>query len=102
MVSDGSFDDEGRLVDEELCGGLELTVDGLKPLRLEEACSLPCPGNSQSQVCVRCVSSHTLGKSHQEPNAAESKWFSTFIRSGNTSGAKNTDADFRSVVSFCW
>lgn len=59
VVSDGSLDNGGRLVDEELCGGLELMGGGLKPPRLTEACSLPCPGNScwEPRVCP-----HTPGK----------------------------------------
>lgn len=46
VVSDGSFNDEGSLVDDELCESLELTVDGFKLARLKEACTLPCPGNA--------------------------------------------------------
>lgn len=46
FVSDGSGDDEGSQVDEELCGGLELAVEGDKQIRLKEACTLPCPGKN--------------------------------------------------------
>uniref|UniRef100_I3JH86 Thrombospondin type 1 domain containing 7A n=1 Tax=Oreochromis niloticus TaxID=8128 RepID=I3JH86_ORENI len=42
FVSDG--DDEGSLVDEELCSSLEVAVDGDKQIRLKESCILPCPG----------------------------------------------------------
>nr|XP_043890586.1 thrombospondin type-1 domain-containing protein 7A-like isoform X7 [Solea senegalensis] len=44
FVSDGSGVDEGGLVDEELCTSLELAVDGDKQITLQEACTLPCPG----------------------------------------------------------
>ncbi|CAG02749.1 unnamed protein product, partial [Tetraodon nigroviridis] len=63
VVSDGSFHDEGSLVDDELCQSLELTVNGFTPVRLKEACTLPCPGDcylmewsdwsSCAGVCVR-------------------------------------------------
>ncbi|XP_061918683.1 thrombospondin, type I, domain containing 7Ab [Entelurus aequoreus] len=44
FVSDGGEDGEGSQVDEELCGGLDLLVDGDKRISLKEACTLPCPG----------------------------------------------------------
>ncbi|TRY94421.1 hypothetical protein DNTS_011348, partial [Danionella cerebrum] len=47
FVSDGSGKDAGNMVDEELCGELELTVDGEKQIILEEACTVPCPGSNQ-------------------------------------------------------
>ncbi|XP_017564196.1 thrombospondin type-1 domain-containing protein 7A isoform X2 [Pygocentrus nattereri] len=45
FVSDGSRDVPGSLVEEELCAGLEAAVDGDKNIILEEACTLPCPGD---------------------------------------------------------
>ncbi|XP_019734334.1 thrombospondin, type I, domain containing 7Ab isoform X2 [Hippocampus comes] len=61
FVSDGSGgeQDSGGQVDEELCGSLELSVDGDKRIRLKEACMLPCPGEcylmewSDWSSCVR-------------------------------------------------
>ncbi|KAA0710433.1 Thrombospondin type-1 domain-containing protein 7A [Triplophysa tibetana] len=44
FVSDGSGRDLGSMVDEELCGDLEQTVDGDKQIILEESCTVPCPG----------------------------------------------------------
>ena len=45
FVSDGEGRGEGSLVDDELCGDLEPSVDGDKQITLEEACTVPCPGN---------------------------------------------------------
>lgn len=45
FVSDGSGQEEGSLVDDELCGNLEPSVDGAKRITLEEPCTSPCPGN---------------------------------------------------------
>lgn len=45
FVSDGSGQGEGSLVDDELCGNLEPSVDGAKRVTLEEPCTSPCPGN---------------------------------------------------------
>ncbi|KAL0166200.1 hypothetical protein M9458_038044, partial [Cirrhinus mrigala] len=46
FVSDGSGKDPGSMVDEELCGDLEQTVDGDKQIILQESCTVPCPGNN--------------------------------------------------------
>ncbi|XP_046895248.1 thrombospondin type-1 domain-containing protein 7A [Hypomesus transpacificus] len=43
-VSDAVSQGEGSLVDEELCSGLELAVNGDTEITLKEACTLPCPG----------------------------------------------------------
>ncbi|XP_055083740.1 thrombospondin type-1 domain-containing protein 7A [Periophthalmus magnuspinnatus] len=43
-VSDGSVEDPGAQVEEELCSGLDLEVDGDKKISLKESCTLPCPG----------------------------------------------------------
>ncbi|XP_043922684.1 thrombospondin type-1 domain-containing protein 7A isoform X2 [Protopterus annectens] len=45
MVFDGSQEDEGKVVEEELCGDLEPSVDGDKQILLEEDCTVPCPGD---------------------------------------------------------
>uniref|UniRef100_A0A4W4FBY4 Thrombospondin type-1 domain-containing protein 7A n=1 Tax=Electrophorus electricus TaxID=8005 RepID=A0A4W4FBY4_ELEEL len=45
FVSDGSSDEQGSRVDEELCASLEQAVDGDQTIILEEACTLPCPGD---------------------------------------------------------
>lgn len=58
-MSDSSGSNGGSLVDEELCGDLEQTVDGDTQIILEEACTLPCPGNTISfSVASVCMSSH--------------------------------------------
>lgn len=45
FVTDGSGEEDGSAVDEELCGDVEVSVDGDKQVILEEACTVPCPGN---------------------------------------------------------
>ncbi|XP_028835225.1 thrombospondin, type I, domain containing 7Ab isoform X4 [Denticeps clupeoides] len=45
FVSDGLREDQGSMVEEELCAGLELAVDGDKRIILEAPCTLPCPGD---------------------------------------------------------
>uniref|UniRef100_A0A8C9T5G6 Thrombospondin type-1 domain-containing protein 7A n=1 Tax=Scleropages formosus TaxID=113540 RepID=A0A8C9T5G6_SCLFO len=45
FVSDGGREAEGSMVDEELCGDVELSVDGDKQIVLEEPCTVPCPGD---------------------------------------------------------
>lgn len=44
FVSDGSSGQEGSLVDDELCGEQEPSVDGDTNIVLQEACTVPCPG----------------------------------------------------------
>lgn len=44
FVSDGSRGQEGSLVDDELCGDQEPSVDGDTNIVLQEACTVPCPG----------------------------------------------------------
>ncbi|XP_066531411.1 thrombospondin type-1 domain-containing protein 7A [Hoplias malabaricus] len=68
FVSDGSGTDEGSLVDEELCGDLEQTVDGEKQITLEEFCTLPCPGECYltdwtpwSSCQLNCVGGDDMG-----------------------------------------
>ncbi|XP_036395010.1 thrombospondin type-1 domain-containing protein 7A isoform X1 [Megalops cyprinoides] len=68
FVSDGSRDGEGSMVDEELCGDLEPSVDGDKQIILEEACIVPCPGDcylmewtSWSPCQTSCVQADDLG-----------------------------------------
>lgn len=71
FVSDGSGDDEGSAVDEELCSSLELAVDGDKQIRLKETCILPCPGNDAAfKVSVLIICCFAL---HERPGKAESK-----------------------------
>ncbi|XP_072316265.1 thrombospondin, type I, domain containing 7Ab [Eucyclogobius newberryi] len=43
-VSDGSAEDSGAQVEEELCSVLDLKVNGDKRIKLKEPCTLPCPG----------------------------------------------------------
>ncbi|KAF3692339.1 Thrombospondin type-1 domain-containing protein 7A Precursor [Channa argus] len=62
FVSDGSSDGESSLVDEELCSGLELAVDGDKQIRLKEACTLPCPACS----CAMCAHTFSMGSPSRE------------------------------------
>jgi len=44
FVSDGSGQQGSSLVDDELCGDLEPSVDGDPHVVLQEACTVPCPG----------------------------------------------------------
>ncbi|KAM6967936.1 thrombospondin type-1 domain-containing protein 7A-like [Aplochiton taeniatus] len=43
-VSGGADSREGGPVEEELCSGLEVAVEGDTLIQLEEPCTLPCPG----------------------------------------------------------
>lgn len=46
FVSDGSGQQDSSVVDDELCGDLELSVDGDRQIILQETCTVPCPGGS--------------------------------------------------------
>lgn len=46
FVSDGSGLQDSSLVDDELCGDLELLVDGDAKIVLQEPCTVPCPGRT--------------------------------------------------------
>lgn len=46
FVSDGSGQQDGSLVDDELCGDMEPSVDGEIHIVLKESCIVPCPGRS--------------------------------------------------------
>lgn len=46
FVSDGSGHQDGSLVDDELCGDMESSVDGDTHIILKEPCIVPCPGRS--------------------------------------------------------
>ncbi|KAG7325780.1 hypothetical protein KOW79_010705 [Hemibagrus wyckioides] len=68
FVSDSAGGNGGSLVDEELCGDLEQTVDGDTQIILEEACTLPCPGEcyltdwtAWSSCQQSCVGGDDLG-----------------------------------------
>ncbi|XP_069050848.1 thrombospondin, type I, domain containing 7Ab [Lepisosteus oculatus] len=67
-VFDGSKEDQGSVVDEELCGELEPSVDGDKHIKLEESCTVPCPGDcyltewtSWSSCQLTCINGEDLG-----------------------------------------
>ncbi|XP_051527151.1 thrombospondin type-1 domain-containing protein 7A [Myxocyprinus asiaticus] len=68
FVTDGSGKDQGSMVDEELCGDLEQTVDGDKQIILQESCTVPCPGEcyltdwtAWSPCQLSCISGDDLG-----------------------------------------
>ncbi|KYO26723.1 hypothetical protein Y1Q_0019191 [Alligator mississippiensis] len=68
VVYDGSTEDIGKVVDEEFCGEIEPIVDGNKKMVLEEACTVPCPGDcylkewSEWSLCqLTCVNGEDLG-----------------------------------------
>uniref|UniRef100_A0A669ELV6 Thrombospondin type-1 domain-containing protein 7A n=1 Tax=Oreochromis niloticus TaxID=8128 RepID=A0A669ELV6_ORENI len=44
FVSDGSGRQDGSVVDDELCGDLEPSVEGNTQIVLQEPCTVPCPG----------------------------------------------------------
>lgn len=48
FVSDGSGQQDSSVVEDELCGDLELSVDGDKLVVLQETCTVPCPGGSNT------------------------------------------------------
>ncbi|XP_069852689.1 thrombospondin type-1 domain-containing protein 7A isoform X3 [Dipodomys merriami] len=68
VVSDGSAEDFGKVVDEEFCADTELIIDGNKNIILEETCTQPCPGDcylkdwSSWSLCqLTCVNGEDLG-----------------------------------------
>ncbi|XP_069032136.1 thrombospondin type-1 domain-containing protein 7A [Embiotoca jacksoni] len=68
FVSDGSGQQDSSLVDDELCGDLEPSVDGDTHVVLQEACTVPCPGECYltdwtvwSPCQLSCVSGDDLG-----------------------------------------
>nr|XP_043908422.1 thrombospondin type-1 domain-containing protein 7A-like isoform X1 [Solea senegalensis] len=68
FVSDGSGLQDSSLVDDELCGDLELSVDGDTQIFLQETCTVPCPGEcylkewtTWSPCQLSCVSGDDLG-----------------------------------------
>lgn len=46
FVSGGSAQRDGSLVDDELCGDVEPSVNGETHIVLKEACIVPCPGRA--------------------------------------------------------
>ncbi|XP_061738576.1 thrombospondin type-1 domain-containing protein 7A-like [Nerophis ophidion] len=67
FVTDGS-DLQGSLVDDELCGDLDLVVDGDTRIILQESCIVPCPGEcyltdwtAWSACQLSCESGDDLG-----------------------------------------
>ncbi|XP_067467764.1 thrombospondin type-1 domain-containing protein 7A [Thunnus thynnus] len=68
FVSDGSGLQDSSLVDDELCGDLEPSVDGDTHIILQEPCTVPCPGECYltdwtvwSPCQLSCVSGDDLG-----------------------------------------
>uniref|UniRef100_A0A665WD16 Thrombospondin type-1 domain-containing protein 7A n=1 Tax=Echeneis naucrates TaxID=173247 RepID=A0A665WD16_ECHNA len=68
FVSDGSGNQDSMLVDDELCGDLEPSVDGDTHIILQETCTVPCPGECYlkewtvwSPCQLSCVSGDDLG-----------------------------------------
>ncbi|XP_027727807.1 thrombospondin type-1 domain-containing protein 7A [Vombatus ursinus] len=68
IVSDGSAEDLGKIVDEEFCAEIDPVVDGNKKMVLEETCTQPCPGDcylkewSTWSLCqLTCVNGEDLG-----------------------------------------
>lgn len=49
-MSDGSNQQDSSLVDDELCGDLEPSVDGDTHIVLQEPCTVPCPGKTTLQA----------------------------------------------------
>ncbi|XP_056154112.1 thrombospondin type-1 domain-containing protein 7A [Lampris incognitus] len=68
FVSDGSRQGKSSLVDDELCGDLEPSVDGDKQITLQEPCIVPCPGECYltdwtvwSPCQLSCIGGDDLG-----------------------------------------
>ncbi|XP_039676768.1 thrombospondin type-1 domain-containing protein 7A [Perca fluviatilis] len=68
FVSNGSGQQDSILVDDELCGDLEPSVDRDTPIVLQEPCTVPCPGECYltdwtvwSPCQLSCVSGDDLG-----------------------------------------
>ncbi|KAK2921481.1 thrombospondin type-1 domain-containing protein 7A [Channa argus] len=68
FVSDGSGQQDSNLVEDELCGDLEPSVDGDSHIVLKENCIVPCPGECYltdwtvwSPCQLNCVSGDDLG-----------------------------------------
>ncbi|CAB1350872.1 unnamed protein product, partial [Coregonus sp. 'balchen'] len=90
FVSDGSGQGEGNLVDDELCGNLEPSVDGDKQITLEEPCTSPCPGDCYltdwtlwSPCQLSCVSGDDLGFGSVQGQCYEYKWMTGAWRSSS-------------------
>uniref|UniRef100_H3CL39 Thrombospondin type-1 domain-containing protein 7A n=1 Tax=Tetraodon nigroviridis TaxID=99883 RepID=H3CL39_TETNG len=69
FVSDGAEQqDSSSMVDDELCGDLEPSVDGEPHVVLQETCTVPCPGEcyltewtTWSRCQISCVNGDDLG-----------------------------------------
>nr|XP_020855680.1 thrombospondin type-1 domain-containing protein 7A isoform X4 [Phascolarctos cinereus] len=68
IVSDGTAEDLGKIVDEEFCAEIDPVVDGNKKIVLEATCTQPCPGDcylkewSAWSLCqLTCVNGEDLG-----------------------------------------
>ncbi|XP_063755232.1 thrombospondin type-1 domain-containing protein 7A isoform X1 [Eleginops maclovinus] len=68
FVSDGSGLQDSSLVEDELCGDLEPSVDGDSNIVLQESCTVPCPGEcyltdwTRWSLCqLSCVGRDDLG-----------------------------------------
>lgn len=49
-MSDGSGQQDSSVVDDELCGDLELSVNGDRQIILQEHCTVPCPGKKTTLI----------------------------------------------------
>lgn len=68
FVSDGSGRQDGSVVDDELCGDLEPSVEGNTQIVLQEPCTVPCPGECYltdwtvwSSCQLSCINGVDLG-----------------------------------------
>uniref|UniRef100_A0A7N5ZTZ2 Thrombospondin type-1 domain-containing protein 7A n=1 Tax=Anabas testudineus TaxID=64144 RepID=A0A7N5ZTZ2_ANATE len=68
FVSDGSGQQDGSLVEDELCADIEPSVDGDAHIVLKEICIVPCPGDCYlmdwtvwSPCQLNCISGDDLG-----------------------------------------
>ncbi|MEQ2186157.1 Thrombospondin type-1 domain-containing protein 7A, partial [Goodea atripinnis] len=68
FVSDGSGQQDSSVVDDDLCGDVELSVNGDRQIILQEPCTVPCPGECYltewtvwSPCQLSCVSGDDLG-----------------------------------------
>uniref|UniRef100_A0A674P765 Thrombospondin, type I, domain containing 7Aa n=1 Tax=Takifugu rubripes TaxID=31033 RepID=A0A674P765_TAKRU len=68
FVSDGSNQQDSSMVDDDLCGELEPSVNGDPNIVLQEICTVPCPGECYltewtiwSRCQISCVNGNDLG-----------------------------------------
>lgn len=103
-MSDGSGDGESSPVDEELCGSLELAVDGDKQIVLTEACNLPCPGSKSAPnevVFIQLPAPHERAYKVTQTAAGRAEAVGVFTQTLNMSNLSEAENEIVKVVESC-